>query len=44
MKCSNEISCQGNDYDYHLKGMFFQFFFGFVFLAELDKPDEFERS
>ena len=24
MKCSNEISCQGSDYDYHFKGMFFQ--------------------
>ena len=22
MKCSNEISCQGNDNDYHFKGMF----------------------
>ena len=43
MKCSNEISCQGNDYDYHLKEMFLQFFFS-VFLAELDKPDELERS
>ena len=44
MKCSNELSCQGNDNDYYFKGMFFHFFNGFVFLSELDKPNEFEKS
>ena len=45
MKCSYEISCQGNDNDYNFKGLFFPIFFnGFVFLAELDKPNEIERS
>ena len=45
MKYTNEISCQGNDNDYHFKGMFSLFFLnGFVFLAKLDKPNEFERS
>ena len=44
MKCSNEISCQGDDNDYHFKGMFSLIFNGFVFVAELDKPNKFERS
>ena len=26
MKCCNEISCLGNDDNYHFKGIFFQFF------------------
>ena len=44
MKCSNEISFQGNDNDYHFKGMFFHFFNGSVSLAEFDEANEFERS
>ena len=45
MKCSNEINEQGNENDYHFKGMFSLFFLnGFVFLAEPVKPNEFERS
>ena len=40
MKCSNEISCQRN-YNYYLfKGIFLS---GFVFLGDLDKPDEIEK-
>ena len=42
MKCSNGTSCQGNDNDYHFKFSIF-FITGFD-LAELDKPNEFERS
>ena len=45
MKCSDEISCQGNDNDFNFKGLFFPISFnGFVFLAELDKPNDIERS
>ena len=43
MKCSNGTSCQGNDNDYPFKFSFFFFSNGFD-LAELDKPNEFERS
>ena len=45
MKCSNEIICQGNDNNYcHFKGIFSCFFQGAYFLAELDKPNDFEKS
>ena len=40
IKRSYEISCQGNDNDYHFKGTFVP---GLVFLAEIEKPNEFER-
>jgi len=41
MKCNNKISCQENN-DYHFKGIFpFFFSYGFDFLAELDKLNEF---
>ena len=45
MKCSNEISRQRNDYDYHFKGTVTLIFFnGFVFVAKPYKPNKFERS
>ena len=46
MKCSTESSCQGNGNDYHFKRIFFPIFLcqRLCLLAELDKPNEFERS
>ena len=44
MKCNNEISCKGNDNDSHFKGMFPVFHYGFDFLGELDKLNEFQES
>ena len=44
-KCINEIRSQGNDNGYHFETVFLPFFNdGFHFAAELDKPDDFERS
>ena len=37
------VSCQENENDYHFKEMF-PFFQGLDSLAELDKPNEFEKS
>ena len=44
MKCSNKISCQGIDNNYHFKEFFPFFCYRFDFLAELDKLNEFENS
>ena len=41
MKCSNKISCKGNDNDCHFKGIFPFFDYGFDFFAELDTHNEF---
>ena len=44
MKCSNEISCRGNDSDYHFKGIFSIVLNGFVFLGQLLKAKEIKKS
>ena len=41
LKCSNEISCQGNHNGYHF--CYSILLNGFVFVAELNRPSEFEK-
>ena len=46
MKCSNEISCHGSYDDYHFKVSkeYCQFLNGFIWIAQIDKPNETEKS
>ena len=40
IKCSNEISCWGNDNGYHFKGILSFVLNGFVFFAQFPKANE----